>query len=177
MKTTITEALQELKTLQARIGKKRELIYGILGRQERFRDPHEKDGGSRQIIVNERQSIADLEANIIAIRSAIQGANRATTIKLGDQARTIHDWLVWRRDVAPAQKQFLERLRTNVAAIRTQAQQKGFGINVGEQAKPDDVIINLDEYALAQELEKMEQILGDLDGQLSLKNATVTIEV
>ena len=41
----------------------------------------------------------------------------------------------------------------------------------------NDVVINLDEKALADELEGIETTLGTLDGQLSLKNATTVITV
>lgn len=178
MAQTITEALAELKTIAARVAKKRDFIKGCLGRQEAFKDPHEKDGGSAKIIAQERQAIGDLEARIVAIRSAIQKANRETAITMvGGGTKSIQDWLVWRRDIAPAQKAFLESVRSTVNQIRTNAQTKGFGVNVTENAKPQDVIINVDEYALSQEIEQMEETLGNLDGQLSLKNATVVIDI
>jgi hypothetical protein len=37
--------------------------------------------------------------------------------------------------------------------------------------------VNLSEVELSKESEELEHILGDLDGQLSLKNATTIIEV
>jgi len=177
MATTITEALAELKTLTARIGKKREFVTGILGRQEAFKDPHEKDGGSRGLIERERQAIGDLETRVVAIRSAIQLANRSNQITAGEKTKSINDWLTWRRDVAPEQKRFLATIQSHVGKIRQNAQTKGLAVNAGETAKPTDVVINVDEYALAKEIEALEEILGHLDGQLSLKNATITIEV
>jgi hypothetical protein len=41
----------------------------------------------------------------------------------------------------------------------------------------DDIVVNVDEQKLAEDSERMEEVLGTLDGLLSLKNATVTIEV
>ncbi len=38
-----------------------------------------------------------------------------------------------------------------------------------------DLLVNIDETALAREIEQFEDTFGQLDGQLSLKNATVTI--
>jgi len=45
------------------------------------------------------------------------------------------------------------------------------------ETKPNDVVVNIDERALGSELESIEDILGQLDGQLSLKNATVFVEI
>jgi hypothetical protein len=176
--TTITEALAELKTLSARIQKKRMFVYGILGRQEKFKDPLAADGGSVVAIERERQAIDDMEKRTVRIRSAITEANRETLVKISDLTMSIHDWLSWRRDVAPGRKEFLNNLAGGVLAIRHEAQKKGFAIGTGgTEVKPDDVIINLNESTLAKEIEGMEQILGELDGILSLKNATVTVTI
>jgi len=40
-----------------------------------------------------------------------------------------------------------------------------------------DIIVNVSEKGLADEAEALETTLATLDGQLSLKNATVTVEV
>lgn len=179
MKTiTITEALAELKTLDKRIEKKRASVGIYLIRQEKFKDPLATQGGSDAFVKAERQSIADLEENIIAIRSAIQKANFETSVTIAGVTRTITDWLSWRRDVAPKQVTFLGRLRATIDEMR----KKAAGINAqvvgaGEAKSPEDVIVNLDEKQLIEDTEKLETTLGYLDGQLSLKNATVTISV
>jgi hypothetical protein len=177
MKKTITEALAELKTIGKRIEKKREFIASYLGRQEKFRDPHEKDGGSAAMITRERQAVRDLEERSIQIRNAIQLANRENTIAVEGRERSIQDWLCWRRDVAPGQQQFLKAVQRQVLNLRQQAQAKGYAVNPTDDAKPDDVIINVNEAEMAGEIEQMETVLGTLDGLLSLKNATITIEV
>src|SRR5277367_6394116 len=99
---TITEALAELKTIDKRIQKKREFVLGYLLRQEMFKDPLERDGGSVSAIKREMQSIRDLEERKIGIRRAIQQANERTNVTVGKQTRSIADWLVWKREVAPA---------------------------------------------------------------------------
>lgn len=175
--TTITEALAELKTLQARIEKKRQFVMSNLGRNEAFRDPHEKEGGSRVVLERERQAIRDLEERIVAIRSAIQGANRENKITVLGESRTIHDWLVWRRDVAPGRKDFLSGMQRAILNARTEAQKRGVQVNPAGESKPNDIIISVNEAQLAEDIENMEEVLGTLDGQLSLKNATVTIAV
>lgn len=176
---TITEALAELKTLGKRIEKKREYVASFLARQDGLKDPLEKDGGSAAMIARERQAIGDLESRHVAIRTAIQKVNQATPITVADTTKTIAEWLTWRKEVAPGAQQFVNKLRQMTQQARQQAQQKGWGVvgATATAAAPTDVVINVDEAALAKEAEGLENILGTLDGQLSLKNATVTIDV
>lgn len=184
MPITITEGLAEIKTIGKRITSKQEFILQNLARPDGVKDPLTKDGGSAAVVTRERQSIVDLETRVIAIRRAIQEANIATTITVEGVSRTMADWLTWRRDVAPGQKLFLAKLRQQVAAVRAQAQRNGATVVAASaqvvqsgDMKPTDILVNIDEGALAAEGEKMEAVLGALDGQLSLKNATVTINV
>lgn len=177
MPITITEALAEIKTVQKRVEKKQEFIGSFLARQDGIKDPLEKDGGSFQAVARERQAIGDLEKRVIAIRRGIQRANEATDITINAISRTIADWLVWRREIAPGQRAFLAKLRATLNGVRDQARKQGSGIIApGAQAdKPSDFIVNINEQELAAEIETLEDTLGQLDGQLSLKNATVPI--
>ncbi len=176
---TITEALAELKTIGKRIEKKRAYINSYLMRQEALKDPLEKDGGSATVIHRERQAIGDLEGRHVAIRLAIQKVNQETPVTVEGIKKSLADWLTWRKEIAPDQQQFLAAIRTQVDRARTMALQRGATAVSGgaEATKPQDVIINVDEAALAKEQEQLETVLGGLDGQLSLKNATVLIEV
>ena len=56
---------------------------------------------------------------------------------------------------------------------------KGIGVvsNTNEAKTPMDVIVNVSEAELAEQAEWYEKVLGELDGQLSLKNATITVEI
>lgn len=181
MGLTITEALAELKTIQKRIEKKREFVGQYVGRQEGLKDPLDKDGGSPEVIRRERQAIADLEARHVAIRTAIQKVNQSTSIVIDGVKKTIAEWLTWRKEVAPGMQSFIAKLRQSVIQARNTAQQKGYGLvpatAVTAETKPTDIVINVDEAALAKDAESLENILGTLDGQLSLKNATVVVEV
>ena len=176
---TITEALAELKTIEKRVQKKREHVTSYLSRQEGLKDPLEKDGGSAEVIKREMQAIADLLKRHVAIRTAIQKINQQTEITILDTAKTIAEWLTWRKEIAPGLQRFIEQTRQRVLQVRAQAHQKGQGVvQAGQQAQAlSDVIINVDESELAKQAETLENILGSLDGQLSLKNATVTIEI
>ena len=176
---TITEALAEIKTINKRLQAKRDFIGSNLARQEGFKDPLLNEGGSEVAIRRELQAINDLEERIVNIRRAIQFANVTTPITLGGQTRSIQDWLTWRREVAPASQAFISRMRSSIAALRRDAQQKGIGVvsNTNEAKTPMDVIVNVSEAELAEQAEWYEKVLGELDGQLSLKNATITVEI
>lgn len=178
MAITITEALAEIKTIGKRIDTKKSFIKQYLARLDAVKDPLEKDGGSYQAIVRERQAVGDLETRVVKLRRGIQRANDLTVISLEGMSMPISDWLVWRRDVMPVRRQFLSELRQGLVQVRDQAKRQGVNIQsavVTTDAKPTDVIINLDEQALAKDIEQLENVSGQLDGQLSLKNATTMI--
>jgi hypothetical protein len=179
MGITITEALAEIKTIGKRLDSKRTSINPYLIRQEGVRDPLEKKGGSEKFISEERQSIADLENRIIELRRGIQQANDNTQVTINGTSRSISEWLTWRRDVAPNQRTFLAQLRNTLNGFRTQARQKDAALisatAITAETKPTDYIVNIDEAQLSADLESIEDTLGQLDGQLSLKNATITI--
>ncbi|MCI0429563.1 MAG: hypothetical protein L0210_03335 [Rhodospirillales bacterium] len=174
---TITEALAELATLQKRIEKKRESVRQYLARQEQLKDPLEREGGSRTYIERERQSIRDLEERIIRIRQNVQAANIANQLTVLGQSRTIAEWLIWRRDIMEGQRKFLASLNLSIQSVRTDAMRKGLAVVAGEGSKPTDVIINVNEAALQSEIELLEELVGTLDGALSLINATTHIEI
>jgi hypothetical protein len=174
---TITEALAEMKTLQKRIEKKRESIGPYLLRQAVVLDPLEQQGGSKEFIRKERQALKDLENRMVTIRTSIQQVNQVTTIQIESETRTIAEWLTWRKEVSHGQSLFLKRLHTSITGMRTEIQKRGGTIGESVDASALNVIVNVDEALLLKEIEEIENILGKLDGQLSLKNATVLIEV
>lgn len=176
---TITEALAEIKTISKRVEKKRGSITKFLGRQDGLRDPLEKDGGSRSFILRETQSIQDLLKRLVSIRTAIQRVNLSTSLTVEGETHTIQEWLTWKKEVAPGSQSHLLRVQQGINTLRTQAVRQGLQI-VTPGATPQgttDFLINVDEGALAKEAERVETILGVLDGQLSLKNATIMVEV
>jgi hypothetical protein len=176
-KTTITEALAEVPTIEKRIGKKREFIMNYLFRQSVVRDPHEKDGGSPSLILKEEQACKDLQERLINIRSAIQQANSVNVITVGNESRSISDWLTWRREVAQGQQKYLHDVSLKMNQMRQQAIKQGVAVSDKDAGWSGDYIVNINEKDLADRIENMENVLGTLDGQLSLKNATITIDL
>lgn len=175
---TITEALAEITTIGKRLEKKRAFISGYLYRQEQLKDPLQADGGSSKMILESLQSVSDLEDRMVSLRSAIQKVNSETQIAINGTERSIADWLVWRRDIAPKQQEFFKLLTSRIQNVRQEAARKGVVTVAAEAAaKPGDVIINLSEKWLVEETENLENSLGQLDGALSLKNATTMIAI
>jgi hypothetical protein len=174
---TITEALAEIPTIEKRIEKKQQFILNYLYRQSSIRDPHEKDGGSGLLIAREKQAIADLQERLIKIRAAIQKANAENTITVGEQTRTIVDWLTWRREIASKQRYFLQEMIGKIQEMRQKAIRQGVGVTDKDAGFSSDYVVNVNELKLADEIEELEYILGTLDGQLSLKNATIMIDL
>lgn len=180
MQTTITEALADIKTSLARIEKKRAVVAMFLGRDSRLRDPHEKDGGSQEFVRRERQAIYDLEEKIVRIRSAIQQANIATVVEIEGERRTLAAWLNWRREVAGPRQKFLQHMAAQLNNLRQQAIRNGQTVKESAGDTPPaqgDLIVAVNEAQLSEEIDKVERVLGTLDGRLSLINATTTIDV
>jgi len=174
-KITITEALAEIPTLLKRIDKKREFVKNYLFRQSAVRDPHEKDGGSQALIASELQGVADLQDRLVAIRAAIQKANAENFITIDGTESSIADWLTWRRELAPREQAFLDGLSKMLSDLRKKAAQQGVGVSEQDKGVTADWIVNINEKELSEKIENYERTLGALDGQLSLKNATITV--
>lgn len=176
-KITITEALAEIPTIEKRIAKKQEFILNYLYRQSVVRDPHDKDGGSSVLVGKEQQAIKDLQNRVVSIRSAIQKANSETEITIGNETHTIVDWLTWRREVAPKQQAFFQQLNVKLSSMRQQALKQGVNVSDKDAGYSGDFVVNINERDLADKIENLEIMLGTLDGQLSLKNATTVVDL
>ncbi len=176
---TITEALAEIKTIGKRLEAKRTFVRQYLTRHVGLVDPLLKEGGSVQALREARQAITDLESRVVAIRMAIAEANNTTTVTVGPDTRTIAQWLVWKREVAPGHAAFLQSITQSIMGGRKQTQVRLTAQKAGEASLEGEVdtVVNVDEKALAQESEDLQTLLGELDGKLSLANAITTIDI
>jgi hypothetical protein len=182
-KLTITEALQEIKTINKRLEKKRQAVMQYVARDVRIKDPLESTGGSVKFIVEERQAIGDLEQRIVTIRTEIQRSNLTASLSINGKTRTVSEWLTWRREVSEQSKNFLQSILLGIQKLRAEAQKQG-GRVVGhqvaqvniEQTAPPEVSVQVDEASILKQQEEYETVLGELDGKLSLFNATTVIE-
>lgn len=171
--TTITEALAELKTLDKRLQSKGVFIAENSCRPKALADALEKDGGSPKLVAEALQSYRDLLKGREEIRLAIMRSNIDKTLMVEGEIRTVFSWLTWRREVAPHEKALLVNAQKFIREVRTktaawQKDQAGIDINI---------ITHMSEKELSDRQEKIEKMLGDLDGKLSLFNATTTIEI
>ncbi|MBU8921725.1 MAG: hypothetical protein KOO63_07880 [Bacteroidales bacterium] len=185
---TITEALAKITTLKKRMAKKEASVVKFLVRAEDKVDPLAAlEGGSTTFISKEMSSVTDMQRQVLSLRTKIASQNMITQVTVGDKTMCVTEWLIWRREIAPLrEKLFVDmsrtidrtrddrqfaRWRTLEEALYEKADKRR---TRGEQVA---AVVNLDEAAFASAIEELEEVLGDLDGQLSLKNATVTINI
>jgi hypothetical protein len=185
-KLTITEALAEIKTIAARAQKKREGVAKYIVRDSRIRDPFESEGGSEKWVAGERQGLRDLATRHILIRTKIQEANLTRDLTVQGRTRTVSEWLTWRREVAQSEKEFMAMIANSIQITRNNLQSKGGRVVTQavmsqqvnlEKDAPVEAVVSVDEMANLKEMEHMELVLGELDGKLSLFNATTTIDL
>jgi hypothetical protein len=179
---TMTEALAELKTLSKRLEKKREFVLRNVARNSAVIDPHIKAGGMVEVVGRELQAINDLETRVIRIRSAIMSCNLTNTLTVEGITRSVADWLNWRRYVAASQQALRTRLVATVEDMRSkimrnEPQRAVHAASAADSADPmkQDMIVSFDEVKLAKDIEQHENIMGALDGRLSVYNATTSI--
>jgi len=176
----ITEAMSEIKLFIKKITSQRDFILRNLTREEWRKDPFEKDRTTQDAQVKAAiQSISDLEKNIVAYRYAIAKANMKEHISLEGMDMTVAEWLIWRREVLPLRKQLLGNLANQMANIGKEQQitQRSYASKDAEKLQPTNYLVNVSDKWLREETEKLETIEQRLDGQLSMINANVDVEL
>lgn len=167
---TITHGLAEIKTLLARIVKKQQSIMPYLARPDDKKDPLEAEGGSAKFVAEALQSIKDMGERIIKIRTAIQRANLTHTITVNGEARQVAEWLAWKRDVKPLEEAVMAALKAGVANTRRP-------FVPGQKLEAINIATAIKEVELAQMDDHLTTTIGELDGALSLHNATAQIDI
>lgn len=180
-KITITEALAEIHLINKKIEKKKENIKRNLLTVSNIEDPFKNDGGAKEYIKREKQGIEDLYKALVKIRSEISKANLENSITIGDETKTIFSWLTWKREVANDYNSFLKEAADLVTQSLERHLKQPQVYMRGEQKEKEIEIVkyssNLDTAAWYKENEEKEDKLNKLDGLLSLKNATILIEI
>ena len=173
---TITEALSEVTLIQKKIEKKQATVRDNLTVYEHQDDPYEKDGGLTKAMEAEVQSITDLEKRLLQIRRGIAKANMETEVKIGERTMSIFDWLNWRREVAKSSSSFAQTIYTKTKqTLDSNASRPAVYKDENEEQHLAKVKAVLPHTDYLKKAEDIEETLERLDGQLSLKNATVTI--
>lgn len=177
-KLTITEALSEINLIKKKIAKKKETILGALVRAAHVADPYVNQGGSEAFLKSEEQAILDLSRRLIKIRSAIAKANVESTVLINDEQQSIYDWLTFKREIADDLIAFTQNACRQVETHNSRVAQQP------QVYKTDDgkthlveYKVNIDQGAWLKKNEDLVEKKEKLDGQLSLKNATIVIEI
>jgi hypothetical protein len=178
---TITEALSEINLIKKKLQSKHQKVKDMLIRAEHVPDAFEKEGGSKEVIAREVQSANDLAMRLVHIRSGISRANLGTTITLTENnlsvTQSIHDWLIWKREIVKDHLAFLNNVN-NTVKLHTDSiskQPQVYKDNDGNVHLVKSIVnVHYPDWLALQA--NISAILEKLDGQLSLKNATVTID-
>ena len=172
----ITECLADLKTVKKRIESANETVQRYLARQEHRKDPLLTKGGSTLVIQGEIQSVRDLAEKQVQTRLAIARTNDQAKLTVQGVTRTVSEWLVWRREAAPILASQYKTIFSKIDQVRKEALKAGVQVTSGQPGNDNDVVIHVDEVAIKQESEKLDAILGELDGKLSIHNATTEMK-
>lgn len=178
-KITITEALAEINLISKKVTKKQTDILGNVVRVSHVKDPYEADGGGFAHNDREHQAIKDLNKRTVRIRAAISTANTTNSLRIGDEEKTIFEWLAWKREVANPYLSFVQQVYTNVKHTLDTAANRPQLIKdeIEGKAKLVEYVTNVDYPKWLKEYEVTQEKLDRLDGLLSLKNATIVVEI
>jgi len=173
---TITEALSEVNLIKKKIETKKQKIQGAVVRHSHLEDPYATEGGSAKYIERENHAVRDLYSRLVKIRSRIADANLHNEITINGKTMPIQDWLTWKREVAKDYEQYVKGV---CQQTDNSFSQLGRSPQVYKNDKGETCLlqytanINLPEWQ--REAESVQDTFQQLDGQLSLKNATITI--
>lgn len=177
-KITITEALSEINLIKKKVDKKRQTILGLLVKAKNLPDPMQSQNGSKEFIKSEVQSMEDLNTRLIRLKGSIAKANIDNKIKVNGYEKNIHDWLIWKRDISKFEIGFTGEVYKTVKSHFDSLQKQP------QVYKTEDGTTKLVEYEsmveqgdFLKKAEDLQEVFDKLDGQLSLKNATIVIEI
>ena len=150
---------------------------GLLVTAKHIKDPFESTGGAIAHLKSEVQSSEDLNSRYIKIKGAIAQANINNLITVNGVTQSIHDWLIWKRDVAKTDISFTENVYKDVKQRMDAHQQKPLIFkNEKDETQLVELVSNIDQAEWLKKAEILNETFEKLDGQLSLKNATIVIE-
>jgi seryl-tRNA synthetase len=131
-----------------------------------------------QYLRSEIQSIEDLRKKWVKIRSAIAKANTDNTITIGSTTKSINEWLNWKREVAQEESKFAVSVHVRIKNAMDESVQKPQVVKDDSgQVKICKLLANLEYPEFLKKSQEVDEILETLDGKLSLKNATIMVEI
>lgn len=176
-KLTITEALSELNLIKKKVDNKRKVVAGSLIKAKHEKDAFENVGGIKQYITSELQSIDDLESRYLRIKGSIAKANIENSISINGFTKTIHDWLNWKRDLSDTQKKFVFNLYSfPKGELDKLSKQPQIYLDDNKEKHLVEFEATIDYPSFLKKSEELNDTFDRLDGQLSLKNATIVVD-
>lgn len=169
---TIQVAMSEIKTIAKRFTAKKTVVTENCCRPSYMTDMLEKEGGATEFIRREMQSATDLHARLLKLRVAVQRKNTEAALTVAGKSRVVAEWLTWRKEVAAQSKSFWADIvqKTNATKQQVERQQ----LPSGQAAT---LTLHYDFAAATKALDDIEKQLGELDGALSVFNATNTVTI
>lgn len=177
-KMTITEALSEINLIKKKLEHKKKNTLTLLIKPDHTPDIYATEGGTPVFLKREFQSIDDLYRRFIKIRSAISKANIENDITLGERTQSIHDWLTWKREISKDETNFV-----NTVVTQTKGQLDEIGKSPrcfnDTEGKPQLLKVSamVDYTSFVKKQEELAVLFEQLDGKLSLKNATIIVSI
>ena len=175
---TITEALSEVNLVNKKLEHKKKNALTLLVKADHAPDPYANEGGTAEFLKREFQSIDDLHRRLIKIRSSISKANIENEITLGNRTQSIHDWLTWKREVSKPETSFINNVVNNTKSLLDENSKQP---RVYESADGKKELLkltpNVDYASFVKKQEELATLFEQLDGKLSLKNATIVVTI
>ncbi len=170
---TLTEALAAYKLTLKKIDDKTRTISHYTVRDERLVDPLTKSGStSEKYIATERQAITDLTKYAISLKAAIAARNKEVMVNMGALGKmTLEEAIIWRRDIYPKITSLHNGMLTQARKARDGA------ITTRPDQQVPNIVVNFDEKEVMEALTQYQDAHDKMDTQLSILNATTTVEV
>lgn len=169
-KMTITEAMAELKLIDKKIQKKSDFILSNISSSDIV--PDSLEGKGKERIKSEFKSISDLNKEYINIKKAINIANSENNVTINNNTMTIQEWLNWKAYVYERE---ISLLNNTISLLNKKTEPRAYKDEDGN-SKFEVITYNVDDEYISKEIETIMDSYERLDGQLSLKNATIVIE-
>lgn len=121
MEITITEALQQVKSLQKRLDKERDNLRVIAvkhGESLTGSDSYIKPEDFSKRANSNYQSVVDLMNRIVKIKKAIVKSNQTTMITIGGRTMSVQDAII-EKDYLGNKEELLDSLRRDLSSART----------------------------------------------------------
>lgn len=173
---TITEALAEVNLLKKKIADSEMSVRSMLLRAEHVPDVFQEHGGSKEMVAKTQQSVSDMRRRLVEIRHKISKANIENEISINGRTMSIFDWLTWKREVYPSLE---SSLKTQLSDLQVAAKRETDSPQSWKDSEGKIHLVvwlrNVDQKTLQDEYNSLVDTFGRLDGQLSLKNATINL--